>query len=354
MATSQAGKLLRLPQTGPPSSDPSEEARARLNAVEHSVRALEEEMRAMQNMLRQVAIGLDRQLTALSEYRQELAILAPSLAGSRVPAPAQVTAAHAHLAIYCFGRFEVHRSGQPVVMRGTGKGAAILKYLASVPAAPVQRDALLEILWPETDPATANNRLKVAVHHLRQAFGVDRCKQECRGCLVYDSGCYSFNPEITVWTDVHTFEKNYAAGQRLEQAGRLAEALTCYSDAEKLYRGDFLEEDRFEEWTLLRREELREHYLTLLNRLSRCRLQVGEVDLALEGWMKVLAKDPWREDAYRALMHALAARGSRGPALRWYERCVQVLKEQLNIDPEPETVLLYEQIRSGKIPKVAM
>ena len=42
---------------------------------------------------------------------------------------------------------------------------------------------------------------------------------------------------------------------------------------------------------------------------------------------------------------ASAAAGQRGLALHWYNRCVQILKDQLGLDPEPETVALAQQIR---------
>ena len=57
---------------------------------------------------------------------------------------------------------------------------------------------------------------------------------------------------------------------------------------------------------MLRREQLKDTYLTLLEHLSRCWPKTGHADQAIEGWKKILTKDPWREDAYRHLMVALA------------------------------------------------
>jgi DNA-binding SARP family transcriptional activator len=147
--------------------------------------------------------------------------------------------------------------------------------------------------------------------------------------------------------DVEAFEHAWRAGVHLERAGQLAAAIPFYTQAEALYLGDFLEQDQPEEWTLVRREHLKDTYLTILDKLSRHSWQTGHIEAAIEGWRKLLAKDPWREDAYRHLMACLAATGNRGLSLRWYGVCVQVLKDQLGIEPEPETMELFARIRAG-------
>jgi DNA-binding SARP family transcriptional activator len=47
-------------------------------------------------------------------------------------------------------------------------------------------------------------------------------------------------------------------------------------------------------------------------------------------------------------MRSQEAMGERGRALRHYEELKQVLKEQLGASPAPETVALYESLRSGE------
>jgi DNA-binding SARP family transcriptional activator len=61
---------------------------------------------------------------------------------------------------------------------------------------------------------------------------------------------------------------------------------------------------------------------------------------------RVLDQDRAYEDAYRLLMRAHTALGERTTALRLYERCVTVLREDLGVNPLPETVALYEQLRA--------
>jgi DNA-binding SARP family transcriptional activator len=60
---------------------------------------------------------------------------------------------------------------------------------------------------------------------------------------------------------------------------------------------------------------------------------------------RVLENDRAHEDAYRLLMRAHAALGERSSALRIYTRCVAVLREELGVEPLPETVALYNTLR---------
>ena len=60
---------------------------------------------------------------------------------------------------------------------------------------------------------------------------------------------------------------------------------------------------------------------------------------------RALALDRVWEDAYRTLMRAYLRSGNRPLALRTYRRCEEVLREEFQIPPLPETQALYRQIR---------
>lgn len=311
---------------------------ARLHTLIRALTSLEEEVSSAQARVQQLTASLD-------DLRQQILTLSST---SRLPiVPVRSPAKEAELRIYCFGPFEVYYEGTRIPQRRCGKVPSILKYLASRPQQPVSRDVLLEVLWPETAPGIANNRLKVAVYHLRQAFAL-AVPQRGEPIVLFQDGHYLFNPEVHVWTDVDTFRENWQAGLRLERSGTPAGAIPFYQQAVKLYRGDFLEEDLFEEWTLAPREELKDTYLMALDKLSHYWFQAGQLERAIEGWKKIVAMDIWREDTYRHLMVCYSRAGQIGLALHWYNLCVQVLRDQLDLPPAAETVALYERIRAGE------
>ncbi len=332
-------------QRNPPGSliEIEEPIQASLQIATETLTLLERDAQHTQALIRQLASHLQQQSEALANCRQtirNLLLAKPTTSVTSCDGPTLIR-------IQCFGPFRIYRNEEPLVLRA-GKASAILKFLALRAHQPVPREVLLEALWPEADPGVANNRLKVAMHHLRQTFVSKGCSSRCEGCVVFRDGCYLFNPQIRVSTDVEAFEQAWQSGVQLERAGRLMEAIPFYLQAEALYRGDLLEEDLYEEWTLLRREELKDSFLTVLDKLSRYWLQIGNLDDAVEGWKKILTRDPWREDVYRRIMACSAFRGQRGLALRWYEMCTQALQSQLNIQPEPETVALQQRILAGE------
>ncbi len=318
--------------------------RTSLRIVAETLEILERDAPDGQALIRQLSSHLQQQSEALGIARQSILDLPHESAADL----RRTKSDSVELRIYCFGPLQVYRGDEYINLRRTGKGLAILKFFALRPHQPVQRDILLEAIWPGTEPSIARNRLKVAMHHLRQAFVTHGCDPRCEGCVIFRDGSYLFSPEINVWTDAGAFERVLQSALRLERSGELLQAIPLYLQAESLYRGDLLEEDLYEEWTLLRREELKDAYLTILDKLSRYWLSVGKEEDAIEGWKRILAKDPWREDIYRRLMALNARRGQRGLALRWYALCMHMLQTQLNVAPEPETVALHERILAGK------
>ena len=295
----------------------------------------------------QIAARLGEQAVDIAKSRQTIIRLLADLDGAGSPKLASNE--KARWRFYCFGPFGVCRAEECIPLRRTRKGLAILKYLSAARGQVVPRDVLLESLWPETQPSVANNRLKVSMHYLRQAFAFRNDSHGTGEIVIFRNGGYSLNHELDIWTDVEAFEAYWQAGLHLERVGRLPEAVPFYVQAEALYRGDFMEEDLLEEWTLVRREALKDTFLTILDKLSQFWFKTNHTQRAIEGWKKILAKDPWREDTYRHLMICFAARGQRAAAMHWYDVCAQVIRQQLGLEPEPETQSLYERVRSGKL-----
>jgi DNA-binding SARP family transcriptional activator len=247
------------------------------------------------------------------------------------------------LIIYCLGSFRVYLDDQLITDWSSGKGKSIFKYMILNRDRTIAKEVLMELFWPETDPESARNNLNVAVYALRQAF---RAIRPDFSCLLFQDDHYLLNPTLTLWADFEQFNRYYQQGRRLEQQGQLAEAIREYELAESLYEGDFMEEDLYEDWSILQRESLKDNYLIILERLSRYYLEQQRYTTCVHLCQKILAKDDCREDAHRRLMRCYYQRGQPHLALRQYHRCVEALAQVLDVSPTPETVTLYERIRN--------
>lgn len=247
------------------------------------------------------------------------------------------------LVVYCLGQFQVYLDEKPIEEWPSGKGKSVLKYLVTHRARPVPKEILMEHFWPEAGPDAARNNLNVAIYGLRQAL---RAVDSDFSHVLFEEDRYLLNPRLHVWVDVEAFASHFAAAQKLEQQSEEEMAMNHYRAAEALYRGEFLAEDRYEEWLLARRQQLQRDYLYLLDRLSKFCLAREDYDGCVAHCDKILAVDPSWEEAHYRLILCYSRQGQRYLALRQYHQCARALAEELgDVQPNAEIQELYERLR---------
>jgi len=248
------------------------------------------------------------------------------------------------LAVYCLGPFQVYQDDQLVADWPASKGKLIFKYMISHRSLPVAKEVLMELFWPDAHPDAARNNLNVAIYGLRKGL---RQTTASFSHILFQDECYLFNPDLRIWVDSEAFIKHLTAAQTLERHGELVAAIREYRAAEALYQGDFLGEDRYQDWLMPLRQSLQADYLNLLDRLSRYYLDQEEYDLCVTMCDKMLAVDSCREEAHCRLMRCYSQQRQPYLALRQYHLCVKALKEDLDVPPAQTTTALYEQIQNG-------
>ncbi|UCC64726.1 MAG: protein kinase, partial [Anaerolineae bacterium] len=130
--------------------------------------------------------------------------------------------------------------------------------------------------------------------------------------------------------------------------------LSALAEAVELYRGDFLagftfrDSPDFDDWQSFETERLRQELEGALGRLVRGHSAQGDYRSAIGYAQRWSSLDPLREAAHRALMELHAWSGDRSAALRQYEACARVLKEEMGVEPSPETTELYQRIYAGE------
>jgi DNA-binding SARP family transcriptional activator len=150
-----------------------------------------------------------------------------------------------------------------------------------------------------------------------------------------------------VWLDADAFERLVAEGRALQDQARWSDALNCYVDARRLYRGDYLEEEIFADWCAEERERLRELFLEMLARTAECHATLGQYAEVVEVCHKALVFDPCRERFHSLLMEYLVKDGRSDLALAQYRHCQHVLAREFGTEPLPETQRLYQKILNG-------
>jgi DNA-binding SARP family transcriptional activator len=245
------------------------------------------------------------------------------------------------LDIYCLGQFHVWFAGRPVEDWNGGKGKSILKFLAASPDHRADREVLMELLWPDAEPHSARNSLNVAVHGLRQTLSeID----DFPVVLFRDDG-YLLNPQLETWVDLESFADHLRTAQDLEERGEIDAAIRAYRRAESLYRGEFLAEDRYEDWPELQRRGLRDQFVTLLDRLGRHWFDRGDYGSCIQVYRRMNAVDPCEEEPHRRLMVCWSRLGLIHLAQEQYLECRRTLARHLESGPSSVTDKLFHRIQ---------
>jgi DNA-binding SARP family transcriptional activator len=208
--------------------------------------------------------------------------------------------------ICLLGPFRVLQAGRTVPVRGE-KTVALLCHLALRYTDGVQRDSLLDILWPGRDPALAVEALHSRVHSLHRLLGAG-----IGGAapVVYADGWYRLNGAAGVAVDAPCFDALASAGDRLARAGDPAASAAAHLRAVQLYQGDlWIEADDLQ--AIVERERLRTRYLGLLARLADHAYGEDDYAACLRHAQRLLRHAPCREDAHRAIMRCHVRLGER-------------------------------------------
>lgn len=237
------------------------------------------------------------------------------------------------LRISAFAGLSVEREGQPLGPFPTQKAAALLAYLLTFRTRPHPRLVLAGLLWPEVPEARARHNLSDAIWRLRRFLGVE--------VVAADGDCLALNPGCDCHFDVEQFEQHLAAAQDQDRTAiaHLRLAVECYG-------GEFLA-GFYDDWVLRERERLHLAYLGALERLLAWHHDAGETKQALEYGLRLVAADPLRESAHRHVMVLYQRLGQRHAALHQFDVCAGLLRQELEVEPMPETQRLADEIRES-------
>jgi predicted ATPase/DNA-binding SARP family transcriptional activator/DNA-binding CsgD family transcriptional regulator len=248
------------------------------------------------------------------------------------------------LRIQLLGGFKVWVDGVPIPDGAwrRRRAASLFKLLALAPGNRIHREEVLERLWPEFSPEAAQNNLHRTLWTLRHALtsGVSGVEP---GHVRLQNDVLILAPDGELRSDVKDFVQAATPAHGAEDAHALEAAVA-------LYAGDLLPDDRYEDWVTPYREELRRLYHGLLWRLSGIHASTGNRGRAIEVLHLLIASEPVEEDVYAELMRLYTLNGQRHEAVRQYQQLCEVLRREVDAEPDAQTQTLYAEIQSGRFP----
>ncbi|TGL58344.1 BTAD domain-containing putative transcriptional regulator [Leptospira sarikeiensis] len=201
----------------------------------------------------------------------------------------------------------------------------------------IHKEELLENLWPGMSEKNALNSLHALLFRLRKILGNPEA-------VVFAEDRLFFHQDL-VEADFVEFEKKFETAGKLLRNKKEEEAIQCYREAQELYTGDFFEFDLYFPESELKREYLRKNLIEIYRILCEFAQKSGDSNSLLsdsESWIRL---DDLDERAWRFHFESLQALDRKNEALRKFEDMKKILKKELGVEPDQETVALIEKIR---------
>ncbi len=233
--------------------------------------------------------------------------------------------------------------GTPKVRFGEGaplqipkKLLALLAYIAIEKKA-VQRTKLIVLFWSDVANDLARNSLRTGLSELKKILGE---------YIKPSRHTVGLNWEKPIQVDA--LELETALSKEPLDLEKLDKAIASY-------RGNFLaglevkDAPEFDDWYQSQQEHYQQIAFEGFDKLIRNAEDKQDYGAALKHAQNMLNLDQLREESHYKLIYLYAKQGNRAAALQQYEKCQQILSENLRIEPSEAIENLIDQIKSGEL-----
>jgi DNA-binding SARP family transcriptional activator len=245
------------------------------------------------------------------------------------------------LEVKLFGKGEVTCNNQSMSGSPSHLPFMLLSYLILNRVSPQNREHIAAYFWPDLPPQTARKCLRNAIWRLR--LGFREVGANFDDFFDTDDEYVTFIRSSEWSIDIEIFENAINSCRDIPGNQLLASHISQLESAVALYTGDLLE-GVFEDWCLSERERLRLLALNALFKLMQYHGQAGNFEKGLAYGQQILHFDNTRENVHRQMMRLFWLAGDRNAAIAQYQRCCQILRDELGVKPMKQTSLLYEKL----------
>jgi DNA-binding SARP family transcriptional activator/Tol biopolymer transport system component len=214
---------------------------------------------------------------------------------------------------------------------------AILAVLALGGKQGLSRHRIEAYLWPESEAERAGHALNQAVYAIRQSLGDD--------VILSTAQDLRLNQQL-VSVDVWFFDEAIAAKD--------------WARAASIYKGSLLDGVHFgdsrelESLIETNRTRLRQEYHNALEFLANASAEAGDHSKSVTWWRRLANSDPLSPHATKKLMLALAAAGDRAGALKQARFYQELVRQELEMEPDSEIEALANSLSRSAIAESAV
>jgi DNA-binding SARP family transcriptional activator len=227
------------------------------------------------------------------------------------------------------------------------KAQALLFYLAAESGRSFSRSQLIALLWENSSEREGRNSLSTVLTRIRQAMPIFPLRIE--------GDTLAWQPASNIWVDLHDFAAPLPQPAVGGTDAGVQDAIRRLEGIAELYRGAFLEgftlrdSESYTEWLRREHERWQQRWLNILAQLIEAYTTIKAWPQAIDCARRAVAASRLQERFHRALMRLHSFAGDRSAALAQFHSCREALARELGIEPDVETVKLYQDIVANRL-----
>lgn len=226
------------------------------------------------------------------------------------PATAGALAPRARLRL--LNGFDLRRGDERVVLRPGSE--RLLAFLALADKS-MERTTVAFRLWPDKPEARAIANLRSALWRIRQLPSE-----------LIEATTTHVRLDPSVWVD---------ARDGLEELKHQDPDTLCDA-VQGMGLDGVLLPDWYDDWLLTERERLRQLRLHALEEAVAILIERGHLSQAIDLGLRAVAMEPLRESSHRLVIRAHLREGNWAEAIRQYETCSRLLRDELGVPPSEQ------------------
>lgn len=234
------------------------------------------------------------------------------------------------LQVWLLGQFEIRVEGRRAVIPSRA-AQSLLAFLLMTAGTQHRREKLAGMLWPEMSEENARHNFRHELWRVRKS--ITPPSPTSPEYILAEDFTIGFNPNANYWLDVL-------------QLQRPADDLQSLVSNLSLYHGELLP-GFYDDWVGLERERIAGVFEQKMQPLLEQLISDRQWQHVLEWADRWIALGQTPEPAYRGLMRAYAALGEPAKAALAYEHCAEALRNDLGVEPSPETRALFDELVRG-------
>lgn len=240
------------------------------------------------------------------------------------------------LYLHTLGNFEIKYEDKPISLKRKSS-LQILQFLIANRQKKINKDSLIDQVFPEGTFESVKNQFYVSLSDLRKSIEPDLKSRKDSSFIRRDMEHYSFCLDH-VYLDVDEFiqltkQKYVSKVERIKQL----------KEAEKLYRGDFFEGYPYHEFLEEERENLRLLYLTTLQELADYYWEIEDYKAGIEYYEKIIKKEPYNETIYVDYIERLLKGNFFLQAKKVFEQYKNYIEHELGIPVDEKIQRIFRK-----------